>query len=845
MDVVIEAFGQSRLLLFDRDPATRAPTVEVAHEALLREWLRLRGWLDESRADVRMQRLLATAAAEWIAAERDPSFLLRGTRLDQFELWSITTDLALTQAEREYLDASLAEREARREEEAERKAREAALERQSRNFLRGLVAVLGIATVVALVLTMFAFSQRRDALQNEALAARHAATATIAQGQALSEAATAVAAQEEAQFQAGQAAAAAAVANEQRALAEEQRNVAERKAREALEAYSLSLAANARVALNIKDTATGLVLALAANEIDEPPEQSRHTLADAAFAPNPRRRFQVTDISPDVTGVPLSTDISPDGRTALTGLSDGTIILWDVSAALNTGLETGAEIHQFRGHTSWVNDVTFSPDGKTALSGSNDGMLILWNVATGQEIRRFGELPGGYSEAVLAVDISPDGRTAVSGGISIYSGGLILWDLETGTDIRCFEEESHVRSVAFSPDGRTVLMSVGSNLILWDVETGEELRRFGEFGMFYLDVAISPDGDTGLTASSDYTVDLWNLETGELLRTFAGHVESVSRVAFTPDGRRVLSGSGAWGDSGTLILWDLESGEQIMSSKVHTAGITDIAISPDGRTALSGSLDNALILWDLVSAGEIGRFKGHRLSDGTVILSDLKTGEIIRSFTGHTTLGIWGATISPDGRIGVTGGEGFNIVLWDPSIATPPLDELLDWINGNRYVRELTCDEREAYRIEPLCQIPVPTVAPAVTPRLRGRAHPGENRGEIILSSFDVWQYEGQAGETLTIRLNADRPANHAYSSMRFKFDLLDTVLAIIAPGRRTLAQNDDTIGGLITNSLIEGLVLPVDGTYRIEARGWENTAGRYTLVIQSTLPEETPTPAP
>ena len=82
---IINSFGQARLLTFDRDPLTREPTVEVAHEALLQEWRRLWEWLDESRADIRMQRVLGNAAAEWMQAEQDPGFLLRGSRLDQFE----------------------------------------------------------------------------------------------------------------------------------------------------------------------------------------------------------------------------------------------------------------------------------------------------------------------------------------------------------------------------------------------------------------------------------------------------------------------------------------------------------------------------------------------------------------------------------------------------------------------------------------------------------------------------------------------------------------------------------------------------------------------------------------
>ena len=70
--------------------------VEVAHEALLQEWRRLREWLDESRADIRMQRVLGNAAAEWLEANRDAGFLLRGSRLEQFKAWVAGTDLALT-----------------------------------------------------------------------------------------------------------------------------------------------------------------------------------------------------------------------------------------------------------------------------------------------------------------------------------------------------------------------------------------------------------------------------------------------------------------------------------------------------------------------------------------------------------------------------------------------------------------------------------------------------------------------------------------------------------------------------------------------------------------------------
>ncbi len=68
---VLDTFGRHRLLSFDRDPITRSPTVEISHEALLTEWTRLRNWIDGARHDVRVQRRLAEAMREWIAADRD------------------------------------------------------------------------------------------------------------------------------------------------------------------------------------------------------------------------------------------------------------------------------------------------------------------------------------------------------------------------------------------------------------------------------------------------------------------------------------------------------------------------------------------------------------------------------------------------------------------------------------------------------------------------------------------------------------------------------------------------------------------------------------------------------
>jgi hypothetical protein len=92
IDTVIDLYGCYWLLTFDRDPLTREPTVEVAHEVLIRAWSRLRAWPDECREDLRIQRRLAAAAHDSTQSGRDPSHLSSDARLAQFEALVVAPD---------------------------------------------------------------------------------------------------------------------------------------------------------------------------------------------------------------------------------------------------------------------------------------------------------------------------------------------------------------------------------------------------------------------------------------------------------------------------------------------------------------------------------------------------------------------------------------------------------------------------------------------------------------------------------------------------------------------------------------------------------------------------------
>ncbi len=155
---VIDAFGDARLLSFDRHPVTRTPTVEIAHDALLREWSRLRGWIDDHRSDVRLHQRLADATADWMSSDRDPEFLLVGGLLHRLSGWSKGTDLALSDVEHLYLEESIAVSDAEEREETERTQHEHELEHRSRRRLR-LLAVVWTLTALVAVLAIFAFAQ--------------------------------------------------------------------------------------------------------------------------------------------------------------------------------------------------------------------------------------------------------------------------------------------------------------------------------------------------------------------------------------------------------------------------------------------------------------------------------------------------------------------------------------------------------------------------------------------------------------------------------------------------------------------------------------------------------------
>ena len=377
---------------------------------------------------------------------------------------------------------------------------------------------------------------------------------------------------------------------------------------------------------------------------------------------------------------------SPDGNMIASGSGNGTIRLWNA--------HTGEFIKYLEGHTKSVNSVVFSPNGNTLISTGEDG-VCLWDVNTGEYIEEVqvpavsaAFSPDGNTCAIASetgisvrnahtfqylksltrnigsedkfrgkdigsigsVAFSPNGNTIVScGGNNIH-----LWDSGTNQFLETLIGHTEsVNSVVFSPDGETIAsVSDDGTIRLWNVNTRKPFKTLMAHADSVNSVVFSSDGETIASAGNDRTVRLWNANTGELLRTLTGHIENVNTVAFSPDGNTIASGSGKLvylggrEDSGTCVgqeirLWNANTGELIKTLTGHTSVVNSVVFSPDGNTIASGS-------------GHLMGYEGKASAGEEVRLWNANTGELIKTLTEHKEV-VSSVAFSPDGNLIVSG----------------------------------------------------------------------------------------------------------------------------------------------------------------------------------------------
>ncbi|NVN99085.1 MAG: caspase family protein, partial [Geobacteraceae bacterium] len=358
---------------------------------------------------------------------------------------------------------------------------------------------------------------------------------------------------------------------------------------------------------------------------------------------------------------------SPDGHTALSGSEDKTLKLWD--------LVSGKELQTFNGHTGKILSAVIAVDGRTAWSASEDGALKLWDLSTGLELRSVKV----NDKRINSVAFSADGQTALLGGSDEI---FRLVNLTTGTELLAFKGETggEDRLVTFSPTGRTVLTGGWNDYLkLWDLVTGKELRS--------IKGAVPPfafvDEQTVLSRSRDNTLILWDLTTGKELQTFNGNRERITSIAITQDGRAALTGSYA-----ELKLWNLKSGQELSTFKGRELWGRKVTFTQDAKKFLTAT-NNNIKLWDVATGNELRSFKVFpRVVDrtenyvscfaispdertvlsgdksSTLKLWDLNSGELIRTFDGHSEE-IYSVAISRDNKTALSSSKDKTLKLWD------------------------------------------------------------------------------------------------------------------------------------------------------------------------------------
>lgn len=561
---VLDQFGDARLLTFDRDRSTREPTVEVSHEALLREWPRLVGWLGEDAEVLRSVDAVSLAATEWDRSGRPDSDLYRGPRLASARGLQMAAADRLRPVDVDFIDASQAFAESEDEAEQRRLRR-----------LRRLVVSIGAALVLALVAGAVALAQQQRASNQTEIAQNEARRAEAQTRLAETEATNA-----EIQAQ---------IAENEAANAEAQARNAETQARNAELANLISASA----AQSIDNPELALLLALEANRREPGALTERAVLNAIGSSAIPNR----------ISSLPLKfrESESCDRVQAPSDLLLGAVGLFEGLLAARDSL-SGAI-------------TTYGPPPPDAPS------CVQWDIETTTGRRWVGSTDGramwsGPSEGVWDVEREFDEQRVRVGGFvgtdrvlyGTFADGqprLHLVDLTTGEDIGgpiLGGEQVSAQAVS-SPDGSLIAASYiasteqGTGLTqILDGETGEELLRL-ETEAPFVRLALDQDASELVAAGFDNTITTFDIETGAVIAvTTTSAPSSIVDIAVRSDGL-ILVVAGGFVDTVDRRLGPV-------GEPVELRNVTQSVIRPDGLiTTLS--TENRLDTFDLAGSALI------------------------------------------------------------------------------------------------------------------------------------------------------------------------------------------------------------------------------------------------
>ena len=335
--------------------------------------------------------------------------------------------------------------------------------------------------------------------------------------------------------------------------------------------------------------------------------------------------------------------LSPDGRFAVSGSTDGTLKFWDIA----TGRVIYTSYHhldqQFvnaiRGNnyseitlSPQVNCIEISGNGELLLSGATDGNIIVSEIKSGKMLRTYRR----HSKSVNAVSFSKNANLSVSGDAD---GVIHLWQTNTGSTIGSFDinlRSSKITALDLSPDSQTILAGDSEGVIrIIDIGTEQSIQILGHHSSRISVIEFSANGRMALTASWDGSVKLWGIHPQRELKSSIDHENKVVAVKFDTNGKGILSCS----SDGTVKLWDARLGHLKMIRINHHGGVNSAAFSSDERF--------------VITAGQ----------DRTLKRSWISTGRTFQTFEGHSSR-IHSVAFSQDGRLLLSSMHG-QVNCWD------------------------------------------------------------------------------------------------------------------------------------------------------------------------------------